>query len=92
MFIFFILLMKVFHFAVFLCVEKFPLSSLGLFNNHVTLGCLCAIFRWLISHVQLSFQPLLVNVLRRLSDSRGDTAVAVWILSLRQRSVALCNY
>ena len=32
-------------------------------------------FRWLISHVQLSFQPLLVNVLIRRTNSRGDTVV-----------------
>ena len=29
----------------------------GLFNDYVTLSCLCAKFHWLISHVQLSFQP-----------------------------------
>ena len=28
----------------------------GLFNNYVTLSCLYAKFRWLIFHVQLSFQ------------------------------------
>ena len=30
----------------------------GLFNNYVMRSCLNAKFRWLISHVQLSFQPL----------------------------------
>ena len=41
------------------------------FNNSVTLSCLYAKFHWLISHVQLSFQPLSVNVLYRLADTRG---------------------
>ena len=31
--------------------------TMGLFNNRVTLSSLYAKFRWLISHVQLSFQP-----------------------------------
>ena len=34
----------------------------GLFNNYITLSCSYAIFRWLISHVQLSYQTLLINV------------------------------
>ena len=34
-------------------------SYTGLFNNYVTLSCLYATFHWSISHVQLSFQPLL---------------------------------
>ena len=41
----------------------------SLFNNYVTLGCLYAKFRWLIFHVQLSFQPLSVNVFRHLRDT-----------------------
>jgi hypothetical protein len=40
---------------------------------------LYAKFRWLISHVELSFQPQSVNVLRRLTDSGGDTTVPVQI-------------
>ena len=43
----------------------------GLYNNYGTLSCLYVKFHWLISHVQLSFQPLSVNVLHRLMDSRG---------------------
>ena len=41
----------------------------GLFNNYLTLSCLYAQFRWLISHVQIRFQPLFVNVLHRLTDA-----------------------
>ena len=44
----------------------------GLFSNYVTLSCLYGRFRWVISHVQLSYQSSSVNVLRRLTDSRGD--------------------
>ena len=55
------------------------------FNNHVTQSCLYAIFRWLISHVQLSFQSLSAHVLRRLTDIRGDTVVAVRITDHRGR-------
>ena len=41
----------------------------GLVNDYVMLSCLYAKFRWLISHVQLSFQPQSVKVLRRLTES-----------------------
>ena len=69
----------------------------GLLTNWVPLSCLYAKFRWLISHVQLSFQPLSVNVLRRLKDSRGDMAVLVrrqrvneaGVRPISQRSVIL---
>ena len=50
----------------------------------ITLRCCClyAKFRWLISHVQLSFQPLSVIVLRPQTDIRGTpgypSAVAVF--------------
>ena len=53
----------------------------------MTLGCLYPKFRWLISHGQLSFQTLLVNVLLRLSDSRGDRAVSV-----RIEFITLCTF
>ena len=39
------------------------------------LSCLYAKFRWLIFHVQLSLYLPSFNVLRPLTDSRGDTAV-----------------
>ena len=35
----------------------------GLFNNYVMLSCLYPNFRWIISYIQLSFQPLSVNIL-----------------------------
>ena len=38
-------------------------------RSEPTLSCLYAKFRWLISHVLLSFQPLSVNVLPHKSDS-----------------------
>ena len=42
-------------------VSKYNLLSLfsiwSLCNNYVTLSCLYAKFHWLISHVQLRFQP-----------------------------------
>ena len=41
----------------------------GLFNNYVTLSCLYANFHWLIPDVQLSLQPLSVNVLHQLTDN-----------------------
>ena len=47
----------------------------GLLNNFVTLSWLYAKFRWLISRVQLTFQTPSLNVLHRLTDSRGYTAV-----------------
>ena len=54
----------------------------------MTLSCLYPKVCWLISHDQLSFhQPLLVNVLRRLSDSRGDMAVPV-----RIKFITLCMF
>ena len=59
----------------------------GLFYNYMTLSCLYPKFRWLISHDRLSFQPLLVNVFRRLSDSRGDMAVPV-----RIKFITLCMF
>ena len=55
----------------------------GLFNSYVTLSRLYAKFHWLISHVQLSFQPLSVTVLPRVTDSLGDTAVPGRIYSPR---------
>ena len=50
-----------------------------LFNNYAKLSCFYVKFPWLIPHGQLSFQPLPVNVTRRLADSRGDAAVPVRI-------------
>ena len=37
----------------------------------IVLTCLCAKFHWLIFPVQLSFQPLSINVLRRLTVAKG---------------------
>ena len=53
------------------------ISDWSFFNNYAMLSCLYEKFGWL-SYVQLSTQPILVNVLRRLADSRRDTAVDVW--------------
>ena len=51
-------------------------------------------FHWLLSHIQISFQLLLVNVLRRLPYSRGDTARAPTCHrgKVLTNFVALCNY
>ena len=57
--------------------------SKGLCNNYVTLSCLYAKFRWLITRVKLSFQSLSLNVLRRRTDSLGGGGGTV---------VALRNY
>ena len=51
------------------------LHSSGFLNKQSTWSCLYVKFRWLIFYVQLSFQP--ISLLRRLRDSRGDTAVPV---------------
>ena len=60
---------------------------------YVTISCLYVKFRWLISHVQRSFQPLSVNVLHRLTDSpkghgggRADLIRACTDMSPEQKS------
>ena len=50
------------------------INHFGLFNSYVKLNYLYAIFRCLISHFNL-VSRLLLNVLRRMADSRGDTYV-----------------
>ena len=56
-------------------------TTFGLFNSYVTIKY--AKFHWLIAHVQFSFQGLSVYVIPRLTDSGGDTAVPVGIISIR---------
>ena len=72
---------------VFDCIGISIDYSVCLFNKYVTLSCLYAKFRWLISHVQLSFQPLS----GRMADNRGKTADLIRVTdtdgSPRQRSV-----
>ena len=70
-----------YYFCYFFIIVKTMVSCQGLFNNYITLSCFYAKFCWLISRVQLSFQPLSVNFIRRLTDSIGDTAAPVRIKS-----------
>ena len=74
----------------------FHIRFYGLLDNYVTQSCLYAIFRWLISHVQLSFQSPSVNVRRQWTDIRGDTVMPVRIYFTRTpkrpRCRGLCNF
>ena len=55
--------------------QKTKIIKKGLFNNYVTLSCLYAKFRWLISRVQLSPQPLSVNVIHGFNTHGTEAEV-----------------